>query len=211
VDAPKAPDTAERPDPRHSGRASAFLRRRAVALSAIALMIIVPATLLIGQLEGDDAKDRATTVVIPQTPKSFKDAKLGVEVRWPKDWRSKIDRKAGRLELTSKDHTTVFSLAVEPGASGPKAKAFFRSAVLAVANAYKNSRYTLSKLPQRVSGLPTASGIVRGTNKKNVKLTISVTVARGRKKLYLIEIFAPQRGGRVGDLAVIGRTLKLTG
>lgn len=147
---------------------------------------------------------------IPPLARSLSDAKRGISVGWPAGWTLK--RPAGRVELTSADRTTAILIAATTPASAPLAQREYKDVVLELKRVYKQAQVTLLKDSKPLSGLPTASAIVRGINRKGVRQSISIIVARGRGHVYLIELVAPQRGGRLGDAAdIISRSLRLTG
>jgi hypothetical protein len=208
MDLPKTSDGANLPEP---PKRVTFLRRRAIVLSTITVLIVVPLILLIGQLGGGDGGDgrQGTTVIVPPTPNSFTDSKLGISVRWPNGWRK--TRKAATIRLVSKDRTTALLISASPGRSRADATRELRSVLLALKSTYRRTRILIDKHPVPLSGLPTGGAVVTGTNRKGVKQKIGVTVARGHEHIYLVEFITPGRGGRLGDVAVIGRTIRLTG
>jgi hypothetical protein len=197
----------ESPDP--------FLRRRAVALTLITALIVIPAAILLSQLVGGGGGGgRATTtgsrdVVIPATPHRLVDRKAGISISWPDGWRQ--SRKAGTIKLISRDKTTALLIAASQPATPQAAKAEYKNILGALQQAYRHPKVELVRVSQPLAGLPTASAFVTGRNTKGNLQRVGVIVARGRKHVYIVEVIAPTRGGRLGDIAVMNRRLQLTG
>lgn len=192
---------------RDHGSGDLFLRRRAVALTVITALIVIPAVLLLNQLFGGG--DGSRDVTLPSTPHKFKDRKTGIEVRWPKGWEMK--RRPGGVVLTSKDDTTAFVVGASRPGTSRAARATFRQVVGALRATYRKPRVRYAANPRQIDGLPTLGALISGKKKRGgAAQQVTVNIARGRRHVYLIEIIAPARGGRLGDVALIGRRLRLS-
>jgi hypothetical protein len=166
--------------------------------------MLIPLAVLLTRGDGDEG-DAADPLVLPR---ALNDAKRGISLRWPDGWT--LARPKGRVELTSSDRTTAMLIAATRPSSGPLAAQEYKDVISELKRVYKKPKVALTRDSKPLSGLPTASAIVRGVNRKGVQQVISVIVAKGRRHVYLIEIVAPQGGGRLGDAALISRSLRLT-
>jgi hypothetical protein len=192
---------------------SAYIRRRAAALTVIAALIVIPAAILLSQRGGGGGGTDTRTssdIIVPQTTHSLSDKKAGMSISWPKDWTGE-KTKEGAIRLVSKDKSTAVVLIAFPSRNGKDAAKAFRSEALATRDSFKHGKLVVVRHPELLSGLHTASGIITGTNKKGSKQRVVLIVARGKRHVYAFETLAPASGGRLGDVAVISRSLKLTG
>jgi hypothetical protein len=210
ADQPNQPSGSGNPTrgDRASDLAERFLRRRAVALTAITALIVIPAAVLVSQLFGGDDSNK-NDLVIPATPHAFTDRGAGITIRWPDGWRQ--THRPGAVKLVSKDNTTAILVAASTPATAKAARSEFRDVIVALRRSYRHPRVDLAGSSQPVSGLRTATATISGRNSKGVAQQVSAIVARGKRHVYLIEIIAPNRGGRLGDVALISRRLELRG
>jgi hypothetical protein len=179
-----------------------------VALTVITALIVVPGVLLLTQVIGGG--DGSSDVTLPGTPHHYTDKKSGISVRWPNGW--KLTRRAGGVVLSSKDRTTGLVIAASRPSTRRAARATLKATVFALSQTYRRPRVSLARNSRSVSGLPTETARIAGTRRKGGGRQItSVIIARGRRHVYLIEIIAPARGGRLGDVALISRRLRLSG
>lgn len=135
------------------------------------------------------------------------DHKLGIELRYPSDWRGRLDH--GFVRVTSPAKTTVISISAKATAS--QARSLFKAAVTGVSKDLNGAKLTYDRDPAPIAGLPSAQAVVTGKQGKASR-TALVAVARGKKRSYLVTVLAPQGGGEAGVAnLILVRGLALTG
>lgn len=171
-----------RPDP------ATIWKRRVLLMAVVALVVAIPATLLIRGGEDDggtpERVERAAQTT-PPVPRKV-DRKLDVAMQLPRGWRSK--RRDGVLTLRSKRRDA----AVVISAPGPAKSAgeIYEQAVDAVRAQYRKAK-VLDESTGRLGGRQartTALAVARPDD--GGRMGVLVAVARGKKRAYLVEVFS---------------------
>lgn len=184
-------------------------KRRAALMAVIALVIAIPATLLLrGGDDGGDAPELGGSS-LPKPGKPVADKSLGVEFRLPKGW--KREKKASTIKLTSPDRKAAIAIAA-PGPVGD-AKPILEDAISTLKSQYAKAKVTQRIKGEKTGGLPSRGAVISARPKQGTgKIRILASLARGEKRAYLVEVFASDLAGdSVAEAQTVLRFLKLKG
>lgn len=192
-------------------RVSSVLRGRDRALIGLFLLANVAVILGVVLLRGSDDDDGAPKDDSAQrTPRSgslVANRVIGARIRKPRGWK---ERNGGRsIVLRSPDSTTIMSISQPPG--GVRSGAVLRSAVGVIGSGYR--KVSSRGLRGKVAGLPTVSRVLSATNAKGVRLRILVSAPQGRRRAWLVQVFAGPgaEAKRLPEAQVALGTLRLRG
>jgi len=109
----------------------------------------------------------------------------------PPGWRA--SRVGRSLRLRSPDRSALLAVA-SPRGTRSSARVL-RQALRGLQKTYRDVK--VSAGPQRqVAGLPTASAVVRTANKSGAKLRVLVAAPQGRRRAWVVELFAVEGAGQ---------------
>jgi hypothetical protein len=164
--------------------------RRVVLMAVVGLLVAIPVTLIVrgGDHDSDGGGSSAVTAAeVPEVGETRVDRKLGVALRLPEGWKRSMEK--GAVSFRSGDGSALIAIS----APGPEedAKAIHSAAVGAIDRKYRAvevmSRDDQAKLGQRPAEL---TAISARQPKDRAPLRILVATARGKKRAYLVEVFA---------------------
>lgn len=155
-------------------------------MAVVALLILIPLALVLrddetGSLEAGP-EPRPVTLGERKSKR-----KLGVEYRLPAGWNARTKDGVLRLGHRSRDVAIAIST---PGPRGD-ADAIREQALAAIDDLYRKVSVLSRIRDQRLGGLP-ARGVVAAAQSKDggAPLRILLATARGKRRAYLIEVFA---------------------
>jgi hypothetical protein len=186
-----------------------------LALGVIAVLIAVPVYMLFIRDDGG-SKAPSTSELVQAVRDPAKAAQVleqrigdqaqGIEVRYPADWRGRLDQ--GTVRVNSVDDDTILSVAAKAKAS--QSQALFAVAVKGVAADLKGAKVRYSAKPAPIAGLRAAQAVITGTQKGEPR-TALVAVARGKKHAYLVTVLSPGGGDAGVANLILVRGLTLSG
>ena len=159
-------------------------RRRAILMLIVGLVVAIPVTLLIRGGD-DDSEPQAKPTVTDQLPLNpgVSDDKLKASYQVPKGWTQKTKREV--LTLRSHDRTVRIGLAAP--AAADESDQVLRDALAGLKGSYESVEVNPGS-GKTLGGLP-AKGAVIHAQGDNIDLSILVSVMRGKKRTYLVEVF----------------------
>ena len=181
-------------------------------IGAIALGLVLLAVLVVRVLGGgDDEAEVADTTPFapaPQTRGMLRHKAIGATIRAPRRWRH---TRAGRsLALRSPDGSVLVSVSLPRGTD--RSAAVLQTGVGAIRRQYRQVE-VVGNVRRRVAGLPANSVVTAATNSRGVRLRILTSAAQGRRRAWLVQVFAATRAKttRVAEAQVALGSLRLRG
>lgn len=185
-------------------------------MAVIAIVVAVPLTLLIrdddsgGSGAGGDASPPVATQAVPEPDQKNVNRKLGVALRVPPGWR-----KRGRgdvLTLRSRDRRAA--VVISAPAAVEYADQIYGQAIESIRDQYRKVKVRQRLRGQRLGGrrAKTAALVARRPDNGG-EMRILVSVAKGRKQAYLVEVFAsaPNPGPALLEAQALLNGLELRG
>jgi hypothetical protein len=169
---------------------SVFWRRRIAVMAGVALLVGIPATLLISSGGDETGGGSAGAPVMPRLNPAFHDHALGISFRTPKGWKE--TKSQGVVRFTSPDKQAGITLS-SPGAAGD-ANGIFDQALAVIKRNYENVQVGGQTKRDRLAGRPAETAALWARNPKGGDLSILVAVTRGKQRAYLVEFFAGAAG-----------------
>jgi hypothetical protein len=155
-----------------------------------------------GASEPGPAGAPGAAAVAPQLARSFTDPSLAVLVRHPAGWSA--GRRSGAVRVAARDRTVVIS--VSAPAPAREARSVLRTALQAIEAEYGDVRVSPGG-DRTIAGLRTRSAVVSATNARGTPVRVLVAAASGRRRAYLVQVFAARDApaGRLAEAqAVLG-------
>jgi hypothetical protein len=185
---------------------SPIWRRRALLMFVVALLVAIPATILIRG--GEDEESPAPTVTAPALNPGVKDKSLDFRYQVPEGWTE--SKKAKAVQLKSEDRSVLIAIAAPADASqsGP----LLDDTLAAIRSGYRNVRINPGSGP-KVGGLNAKGAVVTAKTTDGNELRIVVAVAKGQKRAYLVQVFTAANAPveRVREAQVALNSLQLEG
>jgi hypothetical protein len=185
-------------------------RRRVLLMAAVALLIAIPATILIrgGDDDGDDGEGPVATA--PPLNPAVANKGLDVTYQVPEGWRESKKAKAKAIQLQSEDRSVLIAIAAPAAAS--KAGPLLDDALASIRSGYKNVDVRPGS-GRQVGGLDAKGAVISAKTPDGNELRIVVAVAKGKKRAYLVELFAAANAPveRVREAQVALNSLRLEG
>jgi hypothetical protein len=157
--------------------------------------VVLVAIALIGGLilliaGGDDGKSSGsrTTANLSELQNRFLDLTVvnpdkGISVRRPASW--KVTKKAGVINIQSKDNCAVMQLSA-PVAAG-RAKALREDGIGVLRSQFKNARVRPATTSQ-IGGVPTRSDAITFKDPTGNNVRVLLSVGTGKRNAYLTEV-----------------------
>jgi hypothetical protein len=181
-------------------------RRRALLMFGVALLVAIPATVLIR--DGDDEETAAPTVTAPALNPGVSDRSLDISYQVPKGWKE--SKKSRAVQLQSQDRSVLIAVAAPAQAS--KSGPLLDDTLAAIRSGYKNVRVHPGT-GRQVGGLDAKGAVVTAKTSDGNELRIVVAVAKGKKRAYLVEVFTAANAPteRIAEAQVALNSLRLEG
>lgn len=183
-------------------------RRRFAAIAAGALVVLVAVAALFagGDGDGGDARD-AAPLPAPELARSFTDPRLGLSVRRPADWTAR--KRRGVVRLASPRRGVI--VAISAPARRRYARRLLNEAVDAVRDSLRGAREVGEMRTATLAGLPARTRVVRGRNARGEPVRVLVSTLRGRRRAYLVEVFAAESASaaRLAEAQAVLGSLRL--
>lgn len=168
------------------------------------------AALLLGG--GDSDGGGATATSPPPRPRppaaagTFNDSRVGVAVTRPEGWTAR--RRRGAVRLRSRDRTVLVSISSPARAS--QLEGVLDSAVGALRGQYADVEVGETG-ETRLAGRPARSAVVSATSSRGTALRVVVAAVRGRRRAYLVQVFAARNAseGRLAEAQTVINSLRL--
>jgi hypothetical protein len=187
-------------------------KRRAVLMAAIGLIVAIPLTIALSG--GDDDSEPALEPTAPATPafgEAERDRRLGVELRIPDGW-SRSKRAGDAIAYRSKDRSVLVAISA-PGPAGD-ADSIQNAAMSAIKDQYRAVDVVKVSSRRRLGGRPARTAAIAARNPRTREpVRILVSTAKGRKRAYLVEVFAAGSDPTAAQVEaqVVLETLRLQG
>jgi hypothetical protein len=182
-------------------------KRRAVLMAVIGLIVAVPVTLAIRGGDEEDASPSPPAPELPEVGPVAFDRDLGVRLRVPRGW--KRSREQGAITYRSADRSVLVAIS-SPGPAAD-ARAIQAQAVAAIKREFRGARVLDRTDRPKVGGRPASSAVLRGRRPNGGDLIrVLVATAKGRKRAYLVEVFARRSAALVEAQALLNN-LRLRG
>jgi hypothetical protein len=182
-------------------------RRRVLLMAVVALVVAIPATILIRG--GDDDGDaEAPLATAPPLNPAVANKGLDVTYQVPEGWKE--SKKAKAIQLQSKDRSVLIAIAAPAAAS--EAGPLLDDTLAAIRSGYKNVEASPGSGKQ-VGGLDAKGAVISAKTRDGNELRIVVAVAKGKKRAYLVEVFSAANAPveRVREAQVALNSLRLEG
>ncbi len=188
-------------------RRNQLLLGAATVAAMLALAIAVVLLVTGGEDDGADA-DTSPLPLAPRAGGTIEQSAIGAKIRKPRRWTH--HRGARSLTLRSPDRAVIMSVSLPPGTD--RSAALLQTAVAALRRQYRAVRVIGTDV-RRVAGLPTSSIVTSANNMRGVSLRILTSAAQGRRRAWLVQVFAAAGGNpkRLAEAQVAIGTLRLTG
>jgi hypothetical protein len=187
-------------------------RRRSALIAGCALVALLLVAGLIALLSGGDEGDATDTQPAPaDVPRvdergASANRSIGASIRRPRGWAA--TRRADVLALRSPDRTAVLTVSSDP--SRRSAAAALRSGIRAVRSEYESVR-PVPGGSGRIDNKQTASVVLEGVNRRGTRARILVAGVQGRRRAWLVQVFAAAGTRRLAEAQVALTTLELSG
>ena len=177
-------------------------------IGAVTLAVVLLVVLGVRVLGGgeDEAADTTPLPPAPQTSGVLRHKAIGATIRPPRRWRH---RRAGRsLTLRSPDGTVLVSVSLPRGTD--RSAAVLEAGVGAIRRQYRQVE-VFGSVRRRVADLPANSVVTGATNSRGVRLRILTSAPQGRRRAWLVQVFAAARAkeARVAQAQVALGSLRL--
>jgi hypothetical protein len=184
----------------------AIWRRRVALMAAVALVVAIPLTLLIG--DDDDDAVEAPVATAPALNPVAGDRSLDVNYQVPEGWTER--KKAKAIQLQSRDRSTLIAIAAPAKAS--EAGRLLKDTLAAFRSGYEDVDVRPGAGKQ-VGGLDAKGAVITAKTPDGNELRIVVAVAKGKKRAYLVEVFTAANADpeRVVEAQVALKSLRLEG
>jgi predicted Zn-dependent protease len=182
-------------------------RRRVLLMGVVALLVAIPATILIRA--GDDDGDAESPVATaPPLNEAVANKGLDVTYQVPEGWNE--SKKAKAIQLQSEDRSVLIAIAAPAAAS--KAGPLLDDTLASIRSGYKNVEVQPGSGKQ-VGGLDAKGAVISAKTPDGNELRIVVAVAKGKKRAYLVEVFTAASADpeRVREAQVALNSLRLEG
>jgi hypothetical protein len=182
-------------------------RRRVLLMAVVALLVAIPATILIRG--GDDDGDGETPVAAaPALNPAVGNKSLDVTYQVPEGWKE--SKKAKAIQLQSEDRSVLIAIAAP--AAAPRAGRLLNDTLASIRSGYKNVEVRPGSGKQ-VGGLNSKGAVIAAKTPDGNELRIVVAVAKGKKRAYLVEVFTAANAPveRVREAQVALNSLALEG
>jgi hypothetical protein len=164
-------------------------KRRAALMAVIGLIVAVPVTIALSGGADSDPAPEATEPPAPQRGQLERNRRLGVSLRLPDDWKRQQRKAGGAVAYRSGDGSVLVAISA-PGPAGD-ADSIQEAAVGAIEDQYRAVDVVKRSSRLRLGRRPAETAAVAARNPKTRDpVRILVTTAKGRKRAYLIEVFA---------------------
>jgi hypothetical protein len=194
-----------------------LLRRQSALIAVGGLLLLIVIGLVVGLSGGDDeaeqaARDRALGPPrgTPAPPRAARGRRvrsaMGAAISRPRRWRAGASRT--RIELRSPGRTAL--LLVQSTAADVSGRAVLRAALVGVRRGYRDVR-VVSTEDARVAGRPATSLVVDARNRRGTHLRILVSAVQGRRRAWLVEVFAAAGTRALVDAQLALNSLRLSG
>jgi hypothetical protein len=166
-------------------------KRRAALMAVVGLIVAVPLTIALGAGDDEDP-DPASLAAEPATPmlgQLERNRRLGVRLRLPDDWKRKQRKAGGAVAYRSGDGTVLVAISA-PGPADD-ADSIQKAAVGAIKDQYRAVDVVDTTSRSRLGRRPAETAAIAARNPKTRDpVRILVSTAKGRKRAYLVEVFA---------------------
>jgi hypothetical protein len=182
-------------------------RRRVLLMAVVALVIAIPATILI-RAGDDDGDAEAPVATAPPLNAAVANKGLDVTYQVPEGWEE--SKKAKAIQLQSKDRSVLIAIAAPASAS--KAGPLLDDTLASIRSGYKNVEVRPGSGKQ-VGGLDAKGAVISAKTPDGNELRIVIAVAKGKKRAYLVEVFTAANAApeRVREAQVALNSLRLEG
>jgi hypothetical protein len=182
-------------------------RRRVLLMAVVALVIAIPATILI-RAGDDDGDAEAPVATAPPLNEAVANKGLDVTYQVPEGWQE--SKKAKAIQLQSQDRSVLIAIAAPASAS--KAGPLLDDTLASIRSGYKNVEVRPGSGKQ-VGGLDAKGAVISAKTPDGNELRIVVAVAKGKKRAYLVEVFTAANAApeRVREAQVALNSLRLEG
>jgi hypothetical protein len=184
-------------------------QREALWIGAGVLVVLAVLALVLSGGGDDEPEQNATPpAAVPRLARQITVRKVGIRVGRPRGWSTSRDRRGVRLR--SADRSTLVAITAPAGARDDAR--VLKAALRAVRRGYRDVRI-ISSSTTTVGGRPAASAVVSARNRKGTRLSILAAGAQGRRRAWLVEVFAAAGGStsRLVEGQVALRSLRLSG
>ena len=181
-------------------------RRRVLLMAVVALLVAIPATILIRG--GDDGDDAEPVAAAPPLNEAVGDKALDVTYQVPEGWTEQ--KKAKAIQLRSSDRSTLIAIAAPTEASN--AGTLLDDTLASFRNGYKDVKVRPGS-GKKVGGLDAKGAVISAKTPDGNELRIVVAVAKGQKRAYLVEVFTAANAApeRLREAQVALNSLRLEG
>ena len=181
-------------------------RRRVLLMAVVALVVAIPATMLIRG--GDDDETETPVATAPPLNPAVANKGLDVTYQVPQGWTER--KKAKAIQLQSEDKSVLIAIAAPAKASS--AGPLLDDTLGAFRSGYKNVEVQPGSGKQ-VGGLDAKGAVISAKTPDGNDLRIVVAVAKGDKRAYLVEVFTAANAAleRVREAQVALNSLRLEG
>jgi hypothetical protein len=163
-------------------------RRRAVLMAAIALIVAVPLTIALRGGEDEPGTAPEAAALATSRLEIQRKPRLDVALRVPDGWTRK-QRAGSAIAYRSKDRSVLVAIS-SPGPVDD-AGSIHEAAVSGIKGQYRAVDVVKASTRSRLGGQPARTAAIAARNPKTRDpVRILVATAKGRKRAYLVEVFA---------------------
>jgi len=182
--------------------------RRTILIGLAFIALALFGALLV--LAEDDNGDQSPAVEAVEAQggelsESLDDAKSGISVRWPSDWRPL--EKGGVFAFQSPDKSVLIAISAPEDVAG--ADQLRKDAIAATSESYSDPTVRPGK-GRTIGGLNTAGAVISGKGPSGQSTTL-VAVAEGETRAYLVELYTAAKASEANlvDAQLILNSLEL--
>jgi hypothetical protein len=169
----------ERPDTNSLGGYQALIA--AGTLAIVGLLVLIVVILTSGD---DDQKSRAGTSA-SSGGTVLEASSIGVRIRQPSGWT--VTRGSRSISLRSPDRYLALSVSLPPGGKGKNA--ILNEDIAVIKQGYRDVRVGKAS-GRQVANLPAVSVVSSATNGRGTRIRILSAAAQGRRRAWLLQVFA---------------------
>lgn len=161
-----------------------------MVMAVIGLLVAIPVTLLIRG--GDDETSPPAAGPEPQVELRERalDRRVGVRYRLPREWRARSRDRV--LQITSRRRDVA--VAISDAGHRSQAQRILRQARAALEDEYRRFEVVTHRVGRRAGDLRADGFVAAARSRRGQDLRILVIVGKGKRRAYLIEVFAPATG-----------------